>query len=255
MVIGHTHNFMTAPIYLFHVAGFMTLSGYTTSNREKYTIFIGRKVLSLVVPFLLINVIFIGIAHFINKQVKQDAFISIPSIQDFLINLNTVDIAGATWFLVVLFYATIIVGGIVRFAKSNFALNIILIVSLVLAIVVQEFDIRYTRHLDLTALATFFLLLGNFVKRYKLLPKHFSLGIGHLVSVFVIIFSVKIYYLGMDWPSRTFNLPANLLTVCSGMYLAYAIALIATKNKTTSNILQTIGRRTIPILFFSSLRI
>jgi len=60
VVIGHTDSPIGGYIYLFHVAAFFFISGYTTSlAKNTLPRFTLNKLLSLMVPFFSVNLLFI----------------------------------------------------------------------------------------------------------------------------------------------------------------------------------------------------
>ena len=59
VVFGHSNSPITGYIYLFHMAAFFFISGYTTNfNSRSTTSYIINKIQTLVIPFFVINLAF-----------------------------------------------------------------------------------------------------------------------------------------------------------------------------------------------------
>lgn len=82
MVVGHAGVSMNVYIYLFHMIAFIFISGYTY-NGKKYNFvdYIIKKVKTILLPMIIINVIFMGIYSFVNNigiynYIKKDQSIN-----------------------------------------------------------------------------------------------------------------------------------------------------------------------------------
>ena len=175
MVIGHTNSPITPTIYLFHMACFLMISGYL--YKEKYSIinYIKRQIKTCIIPYFIINIFFILIANFLNKFFSEKIFETIPSIKNLALHLNTVDIGGATWFLIVLFYSSILSSIFIK-NRDRFNLKYSLIILLILTIIIQINSIYLPYLLDLSFIGSFFFLLGFIIKENNLITKERNMG-------------------------------------------------------------------------------
>ena len=115
VVLGHCNSSKLIPyIYAFHMAAFFFISGYT-SDYKKYNLieYIKRKFKMLMVPFFVINIGVYMLQYVMSicgiyKYFYIEPF-SFNSIIDLFRYFWTPDLGGATWFLVVLFLASITV--------------------------------------------------------------------------------------------------------------------------------------------------
>ena len=127
MVCGHSGAPFTNWIYLFHMALFFIASGYLWNERNAETKknvvqYVKRKVKSLWLPFVLINVFFTVTQNFFLKigiystdagasvlpVVSLDTSATIKKVIGNIIFSGGSQLAGATWFLRSLFCITII---------------------------------------------------------------------------------------------------------------------------------------------------
>lgn len=127
MVCGHSGAPFTNWIYLFHMALFFIASGYLWNERNAETKknvvqYVKRKVKSLWLPFVLINVFFTVTQNFFLKigiystdagasvlpVISLDTSATIKKVIGNIIFSGGSQLAGATWFLRSLFCITII---------------------------------------------------------------------------------------------------------------------------------------------------
>ncbi len=259
MVIGHTYSPWVPYIYLFHMPAFIFISGFTTSfDKYKTVDFIKARAKALLIPYLCINIFYIFL-RFMLQLLKieplfyQDAMHLKQQSIFFVQNLSTIDLGGATWFLVVLFEIAIISLIIDRIRKKiKLPLVINVVISLAMLIVMYRFyhQQRYLPYyLDMAIGGCFYYLLGHYIKEKKILTQ-INIYWGLPISAFFIYFFGKLNYIPMNWPTRTFATPAeNIIAVISGIYLLYIISIaIERYSKIGTNALQYVGRKSIHIL-------
>lgn len=263
MVLGHVGVPFVKYIYLFHMSAFLILSGFT-GNHDKYTMgqFLVRKILTLVVPFYLINFLFV--LGYAAAQYMGLSFCIPPSeVRPFFENTvclfqpytATPDLGGAMWFLIVLFWSELICHVICAVCKKLAFPKNVDIFLMVLLSGLGWFWIQTKAYLpwniDLGLLACLFYAFGLFLRRYEVLEKHIEHKTAIPFSIIVCVFFAEFYFSGLptNWPTRDF--PSwGIMIVCalSGFYLCYCIANLLMNTLRWSDLLQYVGRNTFPIL-------
>ena len=179
MILGHTSSPINNYIYLFHMSAFFFISGYTT-NFEKYTFtqYLNKKFVSLIVPYLSINIIYF-IFHYILELLKISTFIYDPStdlklspirIINYLTSFTSTDpLGGATWFLVTLFEVSIFCFVLTKIVKKISPKHFKLIGAVVISLgLILAYKLSYSQstpviinyNFDLIPISAFFFLLG-----------------------------------------------------------------------------------------------
>ena len=118
VVIGHTTSPIGAYIYLFHMAAFFFISGYTTSlEKDSLKDYFLKKVKTLLIPFFTINILFIFIRVLLHLlKIDLIFFKDVFNLTKFKTAFSYlfeklspyVDLGGATWFLVILFFTALL---------------------------------------------------------------------------------------------------------------------------------------------------
>ncbi|MZQ83730.1 acyltransferase family protein [Paenibacillus sp. 5J-6] len=259
MVIGHSWSPWTPFIYLFHMPAFLFISGYTT-NYDKYTLtkFIYKRVQGLLVPYISINIFFI-LVRMVLKYFKVDSFFYndsisfFPAIKQFILHLSTVDFAGATWFLIVLFLSSILSKIIYDFSKLiKYKFTILLFTMLLLyylAYLLFSNRIILPYMFDLMLVGSFYFTLGSIFKEKEIFEKEINHKIAIPASLLIMYLFGQFIHPQMNWPTRSFSSPVvNFVTSISGIYLLYIISNAIKKFEFLGNIFVYIGRRTLAIL-------
>lgn len=265
MVIGHSNVPFVTFIYLFHMASFMIISGYTYSGRKYPVItYIVRKFFSLIVPYYAINIIFVMLYILLQElglgaYIQTGENIGLSERLSGLFSLRPVstEIGGASWFLLVLFIAEcicriiseicymipllrgkdIVLTGIIGISGYYFAIN--------------QYYLPFDA--DLGCAACLFFSLGYFIRRYSVLS-HIPEATATVISLAVFLFFGGAYFKGVlpaNWPTRSFP-RLDLFIICSlsGFYLMYRISQYILNDLQGGNIWKYIGKKTFPILMY-----
>ena len=126
VVMGHTNSPFNGYIYLFHMAAFFFISGYT-SNLEKKPVLsvVATKSYSILLPYVVVFFIFIFFLWFLNLCGLYDDLVSYQFVgldkmlTSFFDHTIRLDWLGATWFLTVLFVIYIMQKLILLACKNN----------------------------------------------------------------------------------------------------------------------------------------
>jgi len=276
VVIGHSGSPLTPYVYLFHIPAFIFISGYTF-NFKKYDgnfwTLVEVKFKRLIIPYLSFAIFFsflqiilstFGYSKIIysdNSKALFNPFWLFNSISSFN---YTNSLAGATWFLVMLFSTTVIAYVTLKLQEKFKYNDLILIVyHLILFIVATSFlyprwpKTHMNYFLDLGFISIFFFISGYLANKYKLfllLNNNFFT----LILVLGLLISKKFTHHQMDFPNRTFDLWFTILisSFC-GIALTYSLSRIAEKIFLIKKTLLYIGQRSIVILslHFSAFKI
>ncbi len=270
VVIGHTNSPITVYIYLFHVPAFFFISGFTTTfDKESIKAFALKRIRSLMIPFFSINIIFF-VLNVILTGTKLSKFLTDPlHIQVLLNSISNLFLhgagpvfGGATWFLLVLFEASILVKILFTFCKkffrripvkeievwSLFAVSILLLLWGYYLYSIKSYS-NYA--LDLCLNAQFYIVLGLLFRRFSLFEK-FNKIIFIMAAVFAMYYFSKIHWAPMNWPTRDFstNPLNNILSSLAGIYLTYVLSNLILGAKIIKDAFIYLGMRTLSVLGF-----
>ncbi|MEW5868249.1 MAG: acyltransferase family protein [Chloroflexota bacterium] len=271
IVLGHAASTYTAYFYLFHVPAFFFISGFVTDlEKDPFLKFLWKRFRQLIIPYLSINLLFILFGYLVTLLGWDRVLLSSPIhtailpslLRDLLLRASSIDLGGATWFLIVLFTASILAKLIHslagRLPSSNANLRFWLLFAL--SILAIAFGYRlYNTHttypllLDLSFNALFFFSTGILFRRYALFEKSQRLTPVLLpIALILMYYFVKVNWAPMNWPTRAFTpspIP-NVLSSLAGIYLTYLASRILLLNKYTRLTGIYIGMRTLSILVF-----
>lgn len=265
VVVGHTNAPIVTHIYLFHVPAFFFIGGYLSKlDSQKTGEFLLKRIHSLLIPFFSINFLFVLLAAlftYLSIHLLQPQPINVSDIKghlfDMVVNLNAqTEIAGATWFLITLFQASIISLLIVKITrKLNLkSWTVLLIIFLLMKYAYNYYAIKvpWTLSLDLAVSAAFYYLSGwYFQQKIKRTGSKTNWILASLGLIVIFLFGTY-YFIPQNWPPRIFeNEPfLNILTSYCGIILLYFGSKIIEKYNLIEKVLSYIGSRTISILFF-----
>ena len=265
VVIGHTNAPIVTHIYLFHVPAFFFIAGYLSQlDQQKIGPFILKRIHSLLIPFIFINISFILLVSIFTQldiHILQPDPIHIGKIKahvfDLFLNLNAqTEIAGATWFLVTLFQASLISILIIKLIKK-FNLKkwlAILLIFLLMKYVYNYYAIKSTWQLgfDLAISAAFYYIVGWYYQKKSVTTSNKTNWILSLASLFVLFLFGTYYFIPQNWPPRIFESEPflNIITSLVGIMFLYFSSKLLERIYWIEKLLSYIGSHTISILFF-----
>ncbi len=269
MVLAHTQGWWVPYIYMFHMAAFIIVSGYTDKiEKNEFIPYLIKKAKKLVVPFFGVNLflllIYFGLSHFTDLQYIYINSVSVENIFNLFKYFWTTDLGGATWFLIVLFGANILSKLIYEILKYNSKIDNkkIPVYHLVTSFILYIFTylLFYNNHesisyfIDLIPAATLLLSIGYNLSKINLknISKFIYLTLFSL-SIIYIYWFVNFNYLHIEWPTRNLQSPFVFIfsTLC-GTVVIYCISILIEKifNKFKKNIIEYVGKNTLSILCF-----
>lgn len=258
MVIGHTGSPWTPYIYLFHMPAFIFISGYTSNISKNNTFeYIKKKTLSLLLPFFTINSVYVLICLLLEyagvyEYFYSNEFIFRTQIYRLFVNMYTIDLGGATWFIVVLYFIEIqykIVYDICRKINILRWVNILCIGIFLIGLYLLKSKIYLPYYLDLSYLGIIFFILGIWFRKYKVFEEHIDEKIMFIISIIVFVVFGRICFVRMNWPTREFDaIFLSILTSICGIFLLYMLANLTFRIKYINLIFEQIGKKTYSIL-------
>ena len=284
MVLGHCLGLCGARsfIYLFHMAIFFICSGVFFKEKQYESAsslikFSAGKIQRLYFPFALFNIFLILIHNFllnINVYISNPELVSPEDNNNYLfyeyyspskifkLIISTLlmghgeQLAGATWFLRVLFWISIAscFGHYIarKFIKNDKYFNVVRFViysaALIIGFICQRADFNFYTIGAMLSCA-FLYYLGILYQKYK---ERININVmSFICSLFVLLIS---YY----YTANTVNLSANkysnpvwlIISSVSGFIFILSISKFISKTGILKSILSYIGRHTISILLF-----
>lgn len=278
VVIGHATGLFNAYIYQFHVAAFFFISGWvakfdeTTLIEDTY-----KKLMKLIVPLLTMVMVFGVIIHFMDmcgiyKYFWQEGTSEgvYELITNFLKAGTVVDILGASWFVVVLFFASVLSHFLYVITKRN---KYAFIIASGVVYIVGYYKMRNGYSLpygaDIAFVAQGYYGIGFVLKcvlPQKLFEKNQKCIVYNVVlfiatSIFMYLMNENLNGLGlMNMANREMNsLGWTALAITNGIIWLYALSqsMSLTIFRCLKSVLIEIGKNTmgIMLLHFSFFRI
>ncbi len=220
IVLGHTNSFWPASVYLFHIAAFFFIAGYTSNTNEPFANFLLKKIKTLILPFWIFNAIFVLIHYFVERyQIDlffkpTDSFDLLTQFNNILLTKSTEDIGGATWFLIALFVALVTFQGILKVLETNKYTNYYLILTTALCLIttfyLNQGKIHLAYMIDMIPMALAFIIPGYLFRQTKpeiYLSKYQILAWGWIPLIFVINWILKNTWFFVDFAGRKFESP------------------------------------------------
>jgi fucose 4-O-acetylase-like acetyltransferase len=271
VVIGHSGSPLTIYVYLFHVPAFFFISGFTTSiEKESITGFIVKKFRTIMIPFFSINFFFLvltailtdtRIGKFLNNPIHFGGML--PLVKNMFMYGSGTEFGGATWFLYVLFEATVLVKIVFtvcqQVAKKTPEKNLetwLLAASSILLWLLGYYLYAtkqpvFNYSLDLCLNAQLYFVLGLFFRKYTLFEKSKKI-IFVPVALFGMYYFSNVSWIMMNWPTRAFapNPLHDVFSALSGIYLIYVLSTLFLGIKYVREALIYLGTRSLVVLAF-----
>ncbi len=267
VIWGHSiinkNGFFRKYIYSFHMPLFFIISGLTFNESDKlpFKEFIKKRIKSLIIPYLIINIV---------CCIPMVIFSKIGVIKSFDLIENIVGIfygssdvihmpSGPSWFLLTLFITEIIFYFLKKNSKSDFNL---LFYSLVIALIsyansLSKYQVLMPFHLDAALMGVLFYYIGYiFIKNIKKFDFIFNSKIRMFTygAIFGLIGFVGSYL------NRRVSMNANhygsiTLFLLACLLTSFALLLFVKLFLKKSFIFKNIGKNTIFYLGYSNLLI
>ncbi|WP_299159452.1 acyltransferase family protein [uncultured Tenacibaculum sp.] len=264
MVIGHSGAPFTSYIYLFHMAAFIFLSGYTFNGKYPLKIAMVKKIKSLYIPFIKYSLFFLICYNiFVWFGLFKDSvmvwsfdFYLKPMINILLLGggIKGDGLLGAFWFLTMLIEISMIYlilnFIVVKYLKNVRAMTIICLLIFIIANTILMMGYKLPRFLDNSLIMILIYHAGVIYRQYEdKIPNKFQYA---LISIFILIFFNQFGSINVG-----LNVYVNplffIISSMSGVYLVLYISKTLIRFS-ECNFLNYIGKNTLTILalhFFS----
>jgi fucose 4-O-acetylase-like acetyltransferase len=187
----------------------------------------------------------------------------LPAIKIFLMYGYGAEFGGATWFLCVLFEATVLIKIVFTLcqmvARKIHVRNLETWLLVVSSILLWLFGYQlyaakqpiYHYWLDLCLNAQFYFVLGLLFKKYSLFEKSKML-IFTPIALLGMVYFAWVSWIMMNWPTRTFasNPLHDVFSSLSGIYLTYVLSALLVRMKFLKETLIYLGKRSLAVLAF-----
>lgn len=270
VVIGHATGLFNSYIYQWHMGAFFVISGYMGKQEKRSVIhtFIYRTcttwlpIFSSIVVMSLLSSLIYRLGYYEILFGTLPYYGVVKTIVEFLANGSIYSWwLGATWFVLVLYAVVILQRVIGQICNSNASVaNLILSFILFIYghIMAQKGLSQW--NIDLIFIAQFYYAIGLYastfvsqtLKAANAKRKLFMCILIGFVTFFVMWGNTQKFRLTMDFPSRNFNgTILDMLLVLNGTIFVFAISqLLMISTKKINNLLQFLGRNTLPIVLF-----
>ena len=241
IVFGHIRNSNSDPtllnaisfVYYFHVTLFFFLSGYFTSPDRNFSEYAGKKVKQLLIPYLGANFILYIVESLVHLLIMKDGIVNTGLVYflRILLGIEPVNLAGATWFIMSLFWVGIAYWIIYHLCKNNESLTlicsiIIAILGYTLQVVCNFYGVVFIARtciiISLYALGHFFKIKGYLDNITRKTAGAIVSSIVSLVILLCFFFVIK-YRVNFFW-QRGDNLLFFYITGLSGTILIISIS-------------------------------
>lgn len=258
MVLGHCGAPFTKAIYMFHMAAFIFLSGYTARPKKQPLLgCIWKRAKGILVPYVVWNMAFMAFYSMLQRRGNYLLFPETYALgpQDFIKNLATTDLGGATWFLPVLFTTSVLYQLLYCALKAGKCERFVPIAAILLGIL--GFHLcrtgRFLPYMfDLSLHGLIYYAAGDIFATYEVFEKHISSKAMNVICVtMLIIFGYIRPDIRMSWPGRNFEgLFECMMCFLSGTYLCYQSAEYFCSQKVIAELLSFFGKNSMTVLIF-----
>uniref|UniRef100_UPI0036F361D4 acyltransferase family protein n=1 Tax=Enterocloster asparagiformis TaxID=333367 RepID=UPI0036F361D4 len=260
MVYAHLaiNNKLRTIIFSFHMPIFFVLSGYLFSEK-KFSMFFGGKVKSLIIPYVITNLLSIiismwktgfygnfSLANILNIGYKRGgaAFWGMSFSSTILQEVLSV---GPVWFILALFWSNIIFW-IINKIVSKESIRLLVVASISFIGIYIGRRIAFLPHsFDVALVAVGFVYSGYIIRRYDVLK---------LVSNPIPMFALTIFWLfgiwcgGIELAVRKYPLGimSLLSSVCGCIVIISILKLFISSTSSANNMLKVLGKNSLIIL-------
>lgn len=263
MVLGHSGTPFVKYIYLFHMPAFLLASGFTYRGENVgYLSYLIKKVKTILIPFFLINTIYIFLYQIfaicgVDSYILSGEAVNMTNRLELLYTSGKVlEWGGPTWFLLVLFLCNVLYKTIECIGKAltNWFVPLLSITCCVLGWVFINNDICGWFYLDLSLFAVGYFWFGRYLAENEILEKKIDSNVLLLAGLGAGLFFGTFYFEGlpMNWPTRSFDKSLFIVIISSlfPMYCIWKLAGAIQKVEVLKNFFVYIGRKTYTILVF-----
>lgn len=253
------------------MSSFFFISGYTTSVKGKpFKNFILDKAFGLLIPVIGANILFMLTSASLNYTMVGKILNNPIPWQQLWTHINALILRGevttlgsATWFLMVLFEAAVLVkvqtwlccqfmGKLKINAKHLcLALSMSSILQMLVGYKLYAWKYQMSYWADLSLNGQFYFSTGMTFKEYNIFEKSSNI-ITTMAALFAEYYFTHIHWYPMNWPTRTFseNPVCNIVEALSGNYLLFLVSNHLKISSTLKSALLFTGNNSINVMLF-----
>ena len=268
VVLGHAAPPFNGYIYSFHMAAFFFISGFATDfGKYPFWEFVRKRALTILVPYVSINLLFFLIQWSVSLTRWEEVFYSArlgdpTAAFRHLIGTNFYmgDMAGATWFLVVFFEAVVIGRLLVELDRLLDLRGVLMPVAAVIGLVYFYYVLLPGKrvlplNMDLSLPAFFAVTAGNLARRLYFSGIGFPadrrgyapllwIGLGAISALILYRFPSPV-----NFPPRAFHSPfQDWFPALAGILLLFAASRLIEKIRFLNGFLVHTGRESLGLL-------
>ncbi|MBR5278789.1 MAG: acyltransferase family protein [Clostridia bacterium] len=265
VILGHTYwipNGLYALIYSFHMPLFFIISGYVYNDKKygqyKFSRFAYGKFKAYIIPYLIfaaINLVLQIGYKFVFERTIIDGNYLITNLKGILLctaNKENMPNCSPIWFLVALFFATVVLWLILKYARK-FALVIATSAFLISYAIYKIRGVNLPFKLSVLGTAVFFMYIGYVLRQYELLEKIIANKKRTVfVSIFIIAAGIAGYFNGGNVGLNENNYGYIGMFLIAAIGLSVAVLLLFKKCSFLNNeLLSWFGKNTMYIMAFN----
>lgn len=243
MVLGHTSipDKLSNFIFAFHMPLFFIASGWCTKwAKDKYRVFVLKKLRTLGIPFVVYSIIVIFLAWLTRYQDIAWRRVLAKGWEGY-----------ALWFVPVLFFSLVIAKSMMSFINQSWLRYVICIILILLGASLRYHHLYLPWTLATVPYATCLVLLGSSLRKYQEYiekPRLWILLVGLLLTIAI---SLN-WRMDLAWNCIT---PVALLSLgaIAGTTMMFTFSSYLTIVPWVCKILQAIGKETFVIMAFSQI--
>ena len=181
MVVGHSGAPFTPYIYLFHMAAFVFLSGYTFNSKYSFSIAITKKIKALYIPFIKYSLFFLACYNFFvwlgfskNGVINWSFSFYLKPLLNILClggGIKGHGLLGAFWFLTMLIEVSVIYLIInyvtKKYLKNNKAITIISVLFFIIGNIIISVGCKLPRFIDTSLIMVLIYHGGVLYRQYE----------------------------------------------------------------------------------------
>lgn len=266
VVLGHTVSPINHFIYLFHIIIFFIISGYffkddNIKDEKSLKKFMLKKVKRLYIPYILVNIICVLLNNFFIRinmySISTHYYFTIKDIVKNIVKIllfnGVTEMAGATWFLQILFVVTIFYG-MIEFLIKKFEIKNSNIIQMSISIIFLLFGYFLALkeiNLKIINISVFtcyiFFDFGRNFKTFKIELSKYKRLLLLLISFILLLILNNLGTIEISkniYTNLTFYISVSII----GWIFVYELSYFFTKTNIIKNIFIYIGQNTMSIL-------
>lgn len=168
-------------IHAFHMPMFFIISGFLYHKKKNYKLFIKRKIMTLLLPYVVFGGVYSVIWYLSNKDFS-------PVFRLLWVNDYDLPYEGALWFLTAMFFSTILFDAINRMFKNETCIFIMCILCALVGHITCILNIQLPWSLDAALIGVGLMYVGKIIQDRESLINlkwYYTVAIAIIVGVLI----------------------------------------------------------------------